>query len=855
MTRLIRVVASIIRFRIFCAFVFVVWAFRGAAAQQEFTIEPIPDWTSPIEIKEYENPLEKQAPAGVFYLLFDVEVNGATQERYIHIAKKFLSTSGVEANARLSFNFDPAYQKLILHKIVIHRGDEVLDQLNPEKIRVIQQEKDLDRLIYNGSKTALMFLEDVRVGDWAEYAFTVRGRNPVGDGHFYDALQLQWPFPIQTENYRLLWPKEYQPLWLQTIGQVPRNRNITDRFYDYAWHWENRPFQEMDDYIPATVLAYPMVHFSDFKTWKDVAEWAMKSYRTEVVSGQLQQKIATFKEGEATEEQQVVRALQFVQDDIRYLGIENGVNSHVPTDPSVVFARGYGDCKDKALLLCTILRSMGIEATPVLVSTGLRERVKGLIATPWAFDHAIVQVVCGGRTNYVDVTRSYQRGPLARRYIESYGTGLLLSEDSPGLVSIPPTQTGMPLTRVTQKFDIPVRAPVQFTVEKTFRGRDADLMRQELALVTVDSMDKGALAYYGKYYPEIAAGEPTEVHDTEELDQIQIIEHYRIPTIWKPGVQTNFLEAAFHSDGIMAYLFVPSKKERTQPMAILFPENIVNEIQIHTHEPWRVIPDDKIIKTKGFLFHHQVVCTNSEINVIDRLTTLNIGIAAADVPDYVAGVNDLPRYLGLSFSKSVPGLVVVSSPNWSLWMAVICYSMVLLMAMVMVYRYQPRSPPFILPFNDPRLRGLGGWLVLVAIGLIGAILVRFGGFVRTGSLYSTAHWRTITDTASASYDAMSAPSLLYNLFFRVTLLFYSILLVVLFFQKRRIFPTLAIIYLCFQFVGSVVNDGLLMSRKVKTITTGIQTPAVASAVRTIPAMVIWGLYFARSKRVKLTFVK
>src|SRR6266496_4966888 len=61
-----------------------------AAQQHEFLIEPVPDWTSFTEPKDHNNPLEKKATAGVFFLLFDVELNGATRERFVHIAEKFL---------------------------------------------------------------------------------------------------------------------------------------------------------------------------------------------------------------------------------------------------------------------------------------------------------------------------------------------------------------------------------------------------------------------------------------------------------------------------------------------------------------------------------------------------------------------------------------------------------------------------------------------------------------------------------------------------------------------------------------------------------------------------------------------
>src|SRR6185503_4041090 len=152
-------------------------------------------------------------------------------------------------------------------------------------------------------------------------------------------------------------------LRVQISGEAPQNRNLTDEFHEYAWHWENRTGQEFEEFVPSHTIQYTLVHFSDYKTWADVASWAEKSFRPETVSEELHQKIKRLRDDNATDEQRVLKALQFIQDEIRYLGIENGINSHQPTDPSVVFARGYGDCKDKALLFCTMLRFFdGVDA-------------------------------------------------------------------------------------------------------------------------------------------------------------------------------------------------------------------------------------------------------------------------------------------------------------------------------------------------------------------------------------------------------------------------------------------------------------------------------------------------------------
>ena len=828
---------------------------RLAAQQPEFLIEPIPNWTSSIEAKDRNNPLEKQATAGVFFLLFDVEINGATHERFVHVAQKFISTVGVEANSRLSFNFDPSYQQLVIHKIVIHRGGQILDQLAPERIRLIQQEKELDRLIYNGAKTALLFLEDVRVGDWLEFAYTVRGRNPVEAGHFYDALQLRFSFPIQTENYRLLWPTNNQPLWVQRAGSAPKTGTVKGEFYEYAWRWENREGQEMESFAPASVIQYASAHFTDYKSWAEVANWAEKSFHPEKLTEALYQKIIRIRDESTSDEQRVLKALQFVQDDIRYLGIENGINSHQPTDPSIVFTRGYGDCKDKALLLCTILRFFDrVDAVPVLVSTRFRGGTKGFIPTPLFLDHAIVRIVVNGRTNFVDVTRSFQRGSLDQRFIDYFGAGVLLDENAPELITIPATTAGMPETRIEESFDVSTNGATTLAVTSTFRGRDADFMREALASVSQDSMEKNLLAFYKKYYENIVAiGEPRK-YDDERLNTIQLIRRYFIPNIWKPALQTNFISCEFITHGIFDRLYVPAKRERKWPLAVSFPENFIHTMRIQPHEPWRVIPKERKIRSNALLFQNRTTCTNNQIEVTCQILTLNQGVPAAEMPRYWADLDEIGHFLGLSITKPVAGLRLNDTPNWTIWIAGISYSAVLLIGAVLLYRYQPRSPPPLPLSSDPSLQGLGGWLILLGIALAVTPFVRVNALVSTGAVYSNSNWRVITDPSGAGYDSSLAPILLYELFFQLTLLVFSILLVALFFQKKRIFKIVLIGYLSFQFVVFTLDHILAETRKTKPVTIGTQSSAVPRAGQTLVPLVLWGLYVLRSKRVKMTFL-
>jgi transglutaminase-like putative cysteine protease len=67
-----------------------------------------------------------------------------------------------------------------------------------------------------------------------------------------------------------------------------------------------------------------------------------------------------------------VRAIyKWVQNNIKYIAIEDGDNGFVPREASLVLQRRYGDCKDKSSLLTAMIRSIGEKAS--LVSVGTRE--------------------------------------------------------------------------------------------------------------------------------------------------------------------------------------------------------------------------------------------------------------------------------------------------------------------------------------------------------------------------------------------------------------------------------------------------------------------------------------------------
>jgi transglutaminase-like putative cysteine protease len=86
---------------------------------------------------------------------------------------------------------------------------------------------------------------------------------------------------------------------------------------------------------------------------------------------------------------------RFVKAKVRYVAVERGVGWYLPASPPTVLTRGWGDCKEKALLLVKLLEEVGIEAYVALVDSApaeLGEQVDPAFPRLSAFNHAIVAV-------------------------------------------------------------------------------------------------------------------------------------------------------------------------------------------------------------------------------------------------------------------------------------------------------------------------------------------------------------------------------------------------------------------------------------------------------------------------------
>lgn len=130
---------------------------------------------------------------------------------------------------------------------------------------------------------------------------------------------------------------------------------------------------------------------------------------------------------------------------IRYFGDWRPRNGgYVPRTLEDIASSQYGDCKDMAAAVAAILRKAGVRADVAWIRRGPIPPNPLPLATPDAYNHAIVRVVQGGSTYWVDPTSnvSFARGipgDLAGRDALVVEAGKLRTDHVP----FPPSEAGV----------------------------------------------------------------------------------------------------------------------------------------------------------------------------------------------------------------------------------------------------------------------------------------------------------------------------------------------------------------------------------------------------------------------------
>lgn len=627
----------------------------GVSAAPLPPLTDTPTWVSPVAPDPARTV--KNAVQGLDYLLADAQTRVApdgTRQAFRHYAMRVRTTKGLDQAGQVEIEWDPAYQRLQLHQIRVLRDGRWLPWRDRASARTLDREPEAEQRIYDGRKTLLLQLDDIRVGDVLDYAYSVNGWNPVYAGKQFGGFSLDYGSPVARIHSRLVLPTGREVIVRAAPGTPEPRRSAAGGQQDMVWDANDVPAVRREDNTPSWYDPWSEVRWTEFRDWGDVARWGAPLYQPPArLSPALRAEVDRIAGAFTAPAERAAAALRLVQEQVRYLSISMGTGSHAPRAPDRVFAQRFGDCKDKSLLTVTLMRALGLQANVALVHTELREKLADALPSAGAFDHAIVQAVVDGKTHWLDPTQAPQRAPLDRIAPADFGQALVLSPQTTGLTRMETGESALYRRRIAVVFDLG-KGPghrAGFEVTTRYEGLAAERMRNGNFSENLPEYESKALKYYANY-TRLAGIKPLAAMDWVDDEQANVVtthERYDIDDPWERDKHGAPSKAGLPSPEMVDLLRKPEIALRKQPLSFSRREELIMRVEERVPAFWAPMEKDsdiRIFQAQAFSYEREFRKEGHSVHLTQTFRSKSDHVPVDQLADHARTMDQASDWVG-----------------------------------------------------------------------------------------------------------------------------------------------------------------------------------------------------------------
>lgn len=406
------------------------------------------------------------------------------QQTYTAIRFRILRPAGLAAG-NIAWVWPPDGGSLTLHWLRVIRGGQVTDLTHTAQFAVVQREPSLEMAMFDGRLTATYQIPGLAVGDEVEYATTVAYRDPTlaeARGDLLAGPQAALP---GVARLRIAWPADSAMRWqatkdLHNPAAVTAN-GITEVRIDFTDH---SPPDDRAQGAPQRYGIRRLLEFTSYPDWPTLSRRMAALFdRAATLSdtSPLRAEVARIAAATTDPVARAEAAILLAEDKIRYVAVELNAASLTPASADETWARRFGDCKAKTVLLVALLRGLGIEARPLLVNSEGIDGLPDRLPTLALFNHVVVLARINGQDVVIDATRSFDRH-IANLPVPRFHQGLPLSPAGDPVMTLPSPPLNKP--QLVEVIDIDASAGIgpkaHAGVREIYRGDAAQALRAGL---------------------------------------------------------------------------------------------------------------------------------------------------------------------------------------------------------------------------------------------------------------------------------------------------------------------------------------------------------------------------------------
>ncbi len=327
---------------------------------------------------------------------------------------------------------------------------------------------------------------------WLQDAWSFQETDPVRESHFSLQLPPGWEYKSSWLAYPEAKPTEGSGNVSQWV--VSNVKGI--RYEPDMPPWRGVAGQMIVSFFPAGGTSRK----NEFANWQSMGSWLGSLYSGQTgASEPIKQEVNTLAAGKTGQLQKMQAIAEFVQHDIRYVAIELGIGGWQPHAAPDVFSHRYGDCKDKATLMHTMLREIGVDSYPVVINMR-RGAVTRETPAHNGFNHAILAIKLPddvkdpsliavmqhsqlGRILFFDPTNELMPFGQIGGYLQA-NYGLLVTPEGGELVELPQQPSAMNSIQRVGKLTLDANGVLKGDVQEVRVGDRAFAERLRLRKVT-----------------------------------------------------------------------------------------------------------------------------------------------------------------------------------------------------------------------------------------------------------------------------------------------------------------------------------------------------------------------------------
>jgi len=448
-----------------CCYLCTAWAF----AQTPAPTETEPDYSHEAFVSEQD----------ITRVTFE---NDGTSIRESSARIRIQSGAGVQRFGVLTFPYENSTQTLDIDYVRVRKPDGTTVPTPSDSVQDMPSEITRQAPFYSDLHEKHVAVKGLGVGDVLEFQTHWRTTKPLAPGQFWFAFNFSHDAILLHQELQISVPRERAVKWntstLKPVISDSGSRRVftwTSSQLEHKSTEQERKDQEQVSYqTERGKLPPPDIHLSTFQTWQDVGRWYINLQQDRAKpSPEVRAKAAELTKSAATDDQKLRAIYNFVSSQFRYIGVSFGIGRYQPHPASDVLSNQYGDCKDKHILLASLLDAVGIKAFPAFINTA--RDIDPDVPSPAQFDHVITAVLQGDHLIWLDTTPevapfAFLLSPLRDKQ------ALVIRPDNSTLTTTP----DFPSSDVLQTFRIEAKltdsGTLEGKVDRTIQGDDQEVL-------------------------------------------------------------------------------------------------------------------------------------------------------------------------------------------------------------------------------------------------------------------------------------------------------------------------------------------------------------------------------------------